>query len=76
MILEEKEWRWRGLQVVHHASASCQLMFFVSGAKGTGISLWLVDGTFVPEGFALTHSHGEVVVFGTRGFIGMLFEIG
>ncbi len=60
-------WSWR--------SESRQLMFFVLGAKGTGISLRLRDGTFVPEGFALT-SCSEGAVLGTRGFIGMLSESG
>jgi hypothetical protein len=36
-----------------------------------------MEGTFVPEGCALTHSRGEAAVLGkSRGFIGRLEEIG
>ena len=34
------------------------------------------EGTFIPEGFALTHSRDEGLILWIRVFIGMLEEMG
>ena len=56
-ILRGDARRGEGVDVACSASsASRQLISFVFGAKDTGLSLRLRDGTSVPEGCALTYS--------------------
>ena len=77
-ILKEFEYGECLAELVQSASRlSDQLSLFSVGLSGMDTSSWLTEGTFVPEGCALTHSRGEAAVLRkSRGFIGRLDEIG
>ena len=55
---------------------SDQLTHFGVGLNGTGMMSSLLESTFVLGDFVSTHSRGEAVIHGFRGFVGMERGVG